>query len=116
MGCEEYPGRERGQAEREWFVHLEVLSTDPKMPAFLGNPEDVKGEKRTVLAPKGKILYTRQATAESETFTTTSATLDAQYMLAREATTPVTDTSKQWWFNITGSGWLPEKDVAEAGQ
>ncbi|EOX8446577.1 hypothetical protein AIT97_002882 [Salmonella enterica subsp. indica] len=27
-----------------------------------------------------------------------------------------TDETKQWWFNITGSGWLPEKDLAEAGQ
>lgn len=116
MGCEDYPGRESGQVEREWFVHLEVLSADPKMPAFLGNPEGVKGEKRTVLAPKGRILYTREATAEQETFTTTSATLGAQCALPREATTPITDESKQWWFNITGSGWLPEKDVAEAGQ
>ncbi|MCX8971872.1 hypothetical protein NLN82_27520 [Citrobacter portucalensis] len=45
MGCEEYPGRESTQAEREWFVHLEVLSADPRMPAFLGNPEGVKGGK-----------------------------------------------------------------------
>ncbi|ECC1562828.1 hypothetical protein FNI18_22990, partial [Salmonella enterica subsp. salamae] len=35
MGYEEYPGRESGQVEGEWFVHLEVLSADPKMPAFL---------------------------------------------------------------------------------
>ncbi|MGS3392903.1 chitinase [Citrobacter freundii complex sp. CFNIH9] len=116
MGCEEYPGRESAQAEREWFVHLEVLSADPRMPAFLGNPEGVKGEKRTVLAPKGRLLYTRQTTAGQETFTATSATLGAQCILPREATTPVTDESTQWWFNITGSGWLPEKDVAEAGQ
>nr|WP_249920609.1 hypothetical protein [Salmonella enterica] len=37
-------------------------------------------------------------------------------MLPRITTTPVMDASKQWWFNITGSGWLPEKDVEEAGQ
>ncbi|QLY59673.1 peptidoglycan DD-metalloendopeptidase family protein [Citrobacter freundii] len=116
MGCEEYPGRESAQAEREWFVHLEVLSADTRMPAFLGNPEGVKGEKRTVLAPKGRLLYTRQTTAGQETFTATSATLGAQCILPREATMPVTDESTQWWFNITGSGWLPEKDVAEAGQ
>ncbi|ECG8601370.1 chitinase, partial [Salmonella enterica subsp. salamae] len=78
MGCEEYPGRESGQVECEWFVHLEVLSADPGMPAFLGNPEGVKGEKRTVLAPKGKLLYTRQTTEGQETFTATSATLGAQ--------------------------------------
>ncbi|EOX8421842.1 glycoside hydrolase family 19 protein [Salmonella enterica subsp. houtenae] len=116
MGCEEYPGKEGSQTEREWFVHLEVLSADPRMPAFLGNPEGVKGEKRTVRAPKGKILYTRQVTAEQATFSATSATLEAQYMLPRITTTPVMDASKQWWFNITGSGWLPEKDVEEAGQ
>ncbi|EPN2628233.1 glycoside hydrolase family 19 protein [Salmonella enterica] len=116
MGCEEYPGKEGSQTEREWFVHLEVLSADPRMPAFLGNPEGVKGEKRTVRAPKGKILYTRQATAEQATFSATSATLEAQYMLPRITTTPVMDASKQWWFNITGSGWLPETDVTEAGQ
>ncbi|ENR4362581.1 chitinase, partial [Salmonella enterica] len=73
MGYEEYPGRESGQVEEEWFVHLEVLSADPGMPAFLGNPEGVKGEKRTVLAPKGKLLYTRQTTEGQETFTATSA-------------------------------------------
>ncbi|MCE1948304.1 EF-hand domain-containing protein [Enterobacter hormaechei] len=116
MGCEDYPGSEGGQAEREWFVHLEVLSTDPKMPAFLGNPAGVKGEKRTVLAPKGKVLYTRRTTDGQATFTATPAILDAQRVLPREATTPVTDEAKQWWFNITGSCWLPEKDLAEAGQ
>ncbi|WNU99844.1 N-acetylmuramidase domain-containing protein [Enterobacter sp. DTU_2021_1002640_1_SI_PRY_ASU_LCPMC_013] len=116
MGREEYPGSEGGQVEREWFVHLEVLSADPKMPAFLGNPAGVKGDKRTVLAPKGKVLYTRRTTDGQATFAATPAILDAQRVLPREATTPVTDETKQWWFNITGSGWLPEKNLAEAGQ
>lgn len=86
------------------------------MPAFLGNPEGVKGEKRTVLAPKGRLLYTRQTTAGQETFTATSATLGAQCVRPRNATTPVRDESQTLWYNITGSGWLPEKDVEEAGQ
>lgn len=116
MGCEEYPGKESGQVEREWFVHLEVLSADPKMPTFLSNPEGVKGEKRTVLAPKGKTLYTRQLTAEQETFIATSATLGAQCVLPRESTRPVMDEIQKWWYNITGSGWLSQDDVVEAGQ
>lgn len=86
------------------------------MPKFLSNPAGVKGEKRTVLAPKGIILYTRQAVSGQEVFTATAATLGAQRVLPREATTPVTDESQQWWFNITGTGWLPQKDVEEAGQ
>ncbi|ENB7698793.1 hypothetical protein ABIN28_004887 [Escherichia coli] len=116
MGCEDYPGEGSGEIEREWFVHLEVLSTDPNMPKFLSNPAGVKGEKRTVLAPKGIILYTRQAVPGQEVFTATAATLGAQRVLPREATTPITDESQQWWFNITGTGWLPQKDVEEAGQ
>ncbi|HIA4031631.1 TPA: chitinase [Escherichia coli] len=116
MGCEEYPGEGGGQVEREWFVHLEVLSADARMPAFLSNPADVKGEKRTVMAPKGKMLYTRQSASGQESFTETAVTLGAQCVLPRETTTPVMDDSHQWWFNINGSGWLPQKDVEEVGQ
>lgn len=39
---------------------MEVLSTDPNMPGFLANPENVEGGKRSVLVPKGKSLFTRQ--------------------------------------------------------
>ena len=96
MGCEEYPGEGGGQVEREWFVHLEVLSADARMPTFLSNPADVKGEKRTVMAPKGKMLYARQSASGQETFTATAATLGAQCVLPRETTTPVMDESQQW--------------------
>ncbi|WP_350437414.1 EF-hand domain-containing protein, partial [Pseudocitrobacter faecalis] len=105
-----------GQVEREWFVHLEVLSADARMPTFLSNPADVKGEKRTVMAPKGKMLYARQSASGQETFTATAATLGAQCVLPRETTTPAMDESQQWWFNISGSGWLPQKDIEEVGQ
>ncbi|HEE9789252.1 TPA: hypothetical protein R8F93_003317 [Enterobacter soli] len=116
MGCTESPGEEDGQTDREWFIHLEVLSTDPAMPAFLSNPEDVKGEKRSVQAAKGKVLYTRQEASGQATFTATSATLSARCVLPRDTTTPVMDASQKWWYSITGSGWLPQEDVEEAGQ
>ena len=60
MGCMESPGEGNQLVDREWFVHLEVLSTDSRMPGFLANPACVKGEKKSVLAPKGKSLFTRQ--------------------------------------------------------
>ncbi|EPM0026697.1 glycoside hydrolase family 19 protein, partial [Citrobacter farmeri] len=116
MGCMESPGEGSGQVDREWFVHLEVLSADPNMPVFLSNPGGVKGEKRTVLASKGTALYTRQASPEHPTFTATSATLNARCALARETTTPVADESEQWWYNITAGGWLPQRDVEEVNQ
>ncbi|MDP1293415.1 hypothetical protein Q6296_26615, partial [Klebsiella variicola] len=50
MGCMESPGEGNQLVDREWFVHLEVLSTDSRMPGFLANPACVKGEKKSVLA------------------------------------------------------------------
>ncbi|WP_375601907.1 hypothetical protein AB9X52_18525 [Enterobacter hormaechei] len=61
------------------------------------------GEKRMVLSPKRKILYTRLTSDGQETFTATSATLGAQCVLSRETTLPVTDELRQWWFNIKGA-------------
>ncbi|EKS6650460.1 hypothetical protein QCD57_004312, partial [Enterobacter hormaechei] len=43
MGCTESPGEGSKPVDKEWFVHLEVLSTDPRMPGFLANPEGVTG-------------------------------------------------------------------------
>ncbi len=73
MGCTESPGEGNQLVDREWFVHLEVLSTDPNMPGFLANPEKVKGDKRSVLAAKGSALFTRQDVTGQPVFTATSA-------------------------------------------
>jgi len=116
MGCTESPGEGNALVDKEWFVHLEVLSTDPNMPEFLANPECVKGDKRSVLIPKGKSLFIRQGDAGQPAFTPTSARLSAQCLLPRESTTPVADGSQQWWYKVSESGWLPQSDVEEAGQ
>lgn len=116
MGCMESPGEGNQLVDREWFVHLEVLSTDSRMPGFLANPECVKGEKRSVLAPKGKVLFTRQDAAGQPVFTPTSARLSAQCVLSRESATPVADEGQKWWYKINGSGWLPQSDVEEINQ
>ncbi|WP_281075697.1 pesticin C-terminus-like muramidase [Klebsiella quasivariicola] len=116
MGCTESPGEGSQLVDREWFVHLEVLSTDSRMPGFLANPACVKGEKRSVLAPKGKSLFTRQDTAGQPVFTPTSAKLGAQCQLSRGSATPVADESQKWWYKVSGSGWLPQNDVEEINQ
>lgn len=116
MGCTESPGEGNQLVDREWFVHLEVLSTDSRMPGFLANPACVKGEKRSVLAPKGKVLFTRQDAAGQPVFTATSARLSAQCFISRESATPVADESQKWWYKINGSGWLPQSDVEEVNQ
>lgn len=116
MGCMESPGEGSDLVDKEWFVHLEVLSTDPNMPRFLANPECVKGDKRSVLIPKGKSLFIRQDDAGQPAFTPTSARLSAQCLLPRESTTPVADGSQQWWYKVSGSGWLPQSDVEDVNQ
>ncbi|HBR7328763.1 pesticin C-terminus-like muramidase [Klebsiella pneumoniae] len=116
MGCMESPGEGNQLVDREWFVHLEVLSTDSRMPGFLANPACVKGEKKSVLAPKGKSLFTRQDAAGQPVFTPTSAKLGAQCQLSRESATPVADESQKWWYKVSGSGWLPQNDVEEVNQ
>lgn len=116
MGCMESPGEGNNLLGKEWFVHLEVLSTDPNMPGFLANPENVEGGKRSVLVPKGKTLFTRQDITGQPVFTATSARLSSQCLLPRESATPVTDESQKGWYKISGSGWLPESDVEEVSQ
>ncbi|HDT5145229.1 TPA: hypothetical protein QHS21_001260 [Klebsiella michiganensis] len=116
MGCMESPGEGDKLVDKEWFVHLEVLSTDPNMPGFLANPEKVKGDKRSVLAAKGNALFTRQDVRGLPVFTATSARLSAQCLLPRESATPVGDESQKWWYKISGSGWLPQSDVEEVSQ
>ncbi|EPT7034543.1 pesticin C-terminus-like muramidase [Cronobacter malonaticus] len=116
MGCTESPSENSTDVDKEWYVHLEVLSTDSRMPAFLTNPEGVDGEKRWLLVPKGKTLYVRQDSEDGPVFTSTTARVSAQSLLSREAATPVADASKTWWYNITGEGWLPQGDVEEINQ
>lgn len=100
MGCTESPGEGNTLLDKEWFVHLEVLSTDPNMPGFLSNPEKVNGDKRSVLAAKGNALFIRQDTTGQPVFTATSARLSAQCLLPRESATPVGDESQKWWYKI----------------
>lgn len=116
MGCMESPGEGNNLVDKDWLVHLEVLSTDPNMPGFLANPEGVKGDKRSILAPKGKALFIKTNATGQPEFTATSARLNAQCLLPRESTTPVADESQKWWYNITESSWLPQSDVEEVDQ
>ncbi len=116
MGCTKTPGAGNKLVDKEWFIHLEVLSTDTRMPGFLANLEGVRGEKRSVLVPKGKNLFIRQDAAGQPVFTPTSARLGAQCLLTRDAATPVADGSRNWWYKVTGSGWLPQSDVEDVNQ
>jgi len=116
MGLMETPSESGELFIREWFVHLELLSVDPNMPAFLSNPGKVEGRKSVVIAAKGTPLYIRHRDAGQPAFSATSATLSAQCVRDYEAAARTADSAGHWWYNISGSGWLPQSDVTEVEQ
>lgn len=52
-GVYENPGCGNKLVDKEWFIHLEVLSTDTRMPG-LANLEGVRERKKVSSGPKGK--------------------------------------------------------------
>jgi hypothetical protein len=71
--------------------------------------------KKSVLAPKGKSLFTGQDAA-GHYFTATSARTERAVPALPGAATPVSDESQKWWYKVSGSGWLPQNDVEEVNQ
>ncbi|EQA5721541.1 glycoside hydrolase family 19 protein [Cronobacter dublinensis] len=116
MGCTESPSERTARVDKEWFVHLEVLSADSRMPAFLTNPEKVDGEITWLRVPKGRALSVREETEAEPVFTVTTARTGAECLLPREAAASVEDAAKTRWYDVTGGGWLAQTDVEEIRQ
>jgi hypothetical protein len=115
MGCMESPSTGSVRVDKEWYVHLEVLSADPNMPHFLSNPGEVKRGKKIIRAAKGTPLFIQQAQGTQE-FLPTSAKLGAECVIKPTGTTTVLDEANTLWYQISGSGWLPQDDVEEIEQ
>ncbi|WNY84610.1 hypothetical protein NNQ28_09740 [Cronobacter dublinensis] len=116
MGYTESPSERTARVDKEWFVHLEVLSADSRMPAFLTNPEKVDGEITWLRVPKGRALSVREETEAEPVFTVTTARTGAECLLPREAAASVEDAAKTRWYDVTGGGWLAQTDVEEIRQ
>lgn len=116
MGLNEIPGDKVKLIEKEWFVHIEVLSTDNRMPGFLSNPGNLTAGNPLIRAVKDKTLYVRAANANPPEFTATTARLNSSVLLDRYAATPVKDKDDKEWFKVTESGWLPQQDIEQIAQ
>lgn len=115
MGLNEVPGV--GQlVEQERFVHLEVVSTDSKMPAFLSNPASVTTGGKLVRTIAGKKMHLRNGETNPPTFTASEVALARGALVSRESTSPVKDASGKWWFKVSDNGWMPQADVEEIEQ
>lgn len=101
-------------AETSHFVHIEVLSADPRMPDFLNNTAQVKtGRKYIRLHEDGK-LYTRSG----DTFTENSGELgkDIHRVLPEDQCNPFTDAEKKRWFQVSPQSWMSQDGVDELPQ
>ncbi|WP_201023816.1 glycoside hydrolase family 24 protein [Type-D symbiont of Plautia stali] len=115
MGLNEVPGTAGGSTEQERFVHLEVLSTDSRMPGFLSNPGKFTTAGKLIRTLSGRKIWLRSE-ATPPVFTATDITLNSGSLVSRESTTPFKDTSDKWWFKVSDHGWMPQGDVEEIEQ
>ena len=110
MGLTERPDSTE-LVKKEWFIHLECLSVDSRMPRFLSNPGRVQTDKRMLRAAKGELIYLRDDFRETPEFRETGVPLGAQQFLSRDSAIPFLDDAERWWYNVSGSGWLPQDKV-----
>ncbi|RSB23035.1 VgrG-related protein [Enterobacter cloacae] len=97
------------KAETDPYVHIEVLSTDDRLPDFLRNAAGVTGgEKYLHIRPESS-LYTRSG----DTFTKTSGNVrkDIHKILPQAKCPSFTDSAGKRWFDIGQGAWLSGDDV-----
>lgn len=97
------------ETETDPYVHIEVLSTDDRLPDFLRNAAGVTGgEKYLHIRPESS-LYTRSG----DTFTKTSGRVrkDIHKILPQAKCPSFTDSTGKRWFDIGQGAWLSGDDV-----
>ncbi|VTM10836.1 Phage-related lysozyme (muraminidase) [Raoultella terrigena] len=102
-----------GKISGSKYVHIEVLSADSRMPAFLDNPGAVtSGRKYIRIKPDSK-LYTNSGNS----FTQTSSVVgkDVHAVLPEDKCNAKESGGKKY-FQITEQGWLSQDDVEELNQ
>ncbi|WP_336215298.1 glycoside hydrolase family 19 protein [Enterobacter sp. P82] len=102
-----------GRVSGSKYVHIEVLSADSRMPAFLDNPGAVtSGRKYIRIKPDSK-LYTNSGS----TFTQTPSVVgkDVHAVLPEDKCNPK-DSGGKKYYQISEHGWLSQDDVEEVNQ
>jgi len=102
-----------GQVSGSTYVHIEVLSTDSRMPDFLNNPGAVtSGRKYIRIKPDNK-LYTKS----DDTFRQTSTMVgkDIHAVLPEDKYNPNESGGKKY-YQITENSWLSQNEVEEFNQ
>ncbi|AFJ47021.1 hypothetical protein [Shimwellia blattae] len=114
LGKDIIPGA-LNKTQTDPYVHIEVLSTDGRLPDFLRNAASVtSGEKYLHIHPES-FLYTRNG----DIFTKTRGKVrkDIHKILPQAKCPSFTDNAGKRWFDIGQGAWLSGDDVdADIGQ
>lgn len=97
-----------GRTSRSAYAHIEVLSADAGMPAFLDNPGQVKTGRKYIRVHPDAMLYTN--TGNTFTRTSTAVSKDMHIILPVDKCNPKQSDSKTY-YQVGQQYWLHQDDV-----
>lgn len=97
-----------GRTSRSAYAHIEVLSADAGMPAFLDNPGQVKTGRKYIRVHPDAMLYTN--TGNTFTRTSTAVSKDMHIILPVDKCNPKQSDSKTY-YQVGQQYWLYQDDV-----
>lgn len=100
------------------YAHIEVISTDARMPAFLNNPGGVASGQKFIRPKTGTFIYNKSGEGEEVVFTKTQVKTekDGGKVLAVASGSPVKDGHEKSWFAISANSWMSQDDVDQLNQ
>ncbi|WP_411704062.1 hypothetical protein [Edaphovirga cremea] len=100
------------------YAHIEVISTDSRMPAFLNNPAGITSGQKFVRLHADADLYAKSGEGELRVFTkTTSKTeKDSGKILRVTDCSPFEDAQHKTWYKISDNSWMSQDDVDQLNQ
>lgn len=114
LARDDAPGR--GSAVlSDWFMHIEVLSNDANMPAFLSNPGHLTKGTMYLEVQGNQPLYYCEEKGDKKTFTVMDVTTstDAGKLLRRDDASPFKDDAGITWYKLRPHTWMKQDAVKE---
>lgn len=108
----------KGNVDTCHYAHIEVISTDSRMPEFLNNPAGITSGQRYIQILSGKSLYQRTGEGKDSTFMAMSCIVlkDGGKILPRDKCNPFEDKDGKTWFEVSPRNWMSQDDVKELHQ
>jgi len=109
---------EKGELTTDWFTHIEVISNDKNMPAFLGNPGKLKSGKQYIVVKDNQPLYSCVKNGDKRLFSPMNVMTqeDAGKIIAREEIQSWKDESGMNWFQLCPNTWVRQESIKEITQ